>query len=88
MNTESVLLPDENLFATFAQSWTVFADSMIEAGEMWQLPLVMALDWWAEAIDAGWSRLLPESEPDVPDHHSELIVPDKLKQGGEHALFA
>jgi len=67
-----------------------FADLLGEAWSIWQIPLVTALSWWGEAIDA---QRHDQSQPIGADgtaheHHNELIVPDILEEDDEHALFA
>jgi hypothetical protein len=77
-----------NPLVAASRCWTMAADVALKGWLMWQLPLVTAVDWWVESIDAPLRHLRHAAEPHVHEHSIELIVPDILEEDGEHALFA
>jgi hypothetical protein len=90
MNNRSASSHDDIPLAETRLIGTTLADVMGETWSMWQLPMVTALGWWGEAVDAHWQHWRQATGPNRPvhEHRSELIVPDILEEDNEHALFA
>jgi len=64
-------------------------EMMIAGWQMMQLPPILMMAWWHQAMQAFLPFLpLHHQHPKFHEEHDQLVVPDPIEEEGEHALFA
>lgn len=63
------------------------AAAMLAAQGLWQLPLTLYTSWWNAGVEALWPHAHPHHRAHH-DEHDQLVVPERIENEGEHALFA
>ena len=62
---------------------------IVQAQQVWQIPLMFYTWWWNEAVKMFWPHTpMMHHHASHTDEHDQLVVPEPIEEEGEHGLFA